>query len=483
MRVTPQLLASRAIANARRTSTRLADFQLQAATGSRLRLPSDGPLDMVTVLGNKSQLGRLESYLGNLADSRSSLNASVGALTETGTILSKARELAIEGTHGIHDQKSLDALATHVDALLERLTETANTQFGSRYLFGGTASQAAPFAVSRDGQGEVQTVTYRGAQERAAVSVSRQQLLATLYPGSEVFQRRQRGTTVFTGTTGATAGSGTDSAVGQGSLLVRHTATTYGPGSGVQSGTSSATSDTILGPSGAHTLQIIDTSGTGTAGTISLNGGPPIPFKNTDTDLRVNGPKGEVAYVNTTAITAGFNGTVDITSTGTLSVDGGVSTVAINFTGNQVVTNSVTGAVTNINSTNIRVTGTDHLNYTGTEDAFQVLQGLRDDLRNTRGLTPTQQAQALSGRLAELDRVRGGVLQTVGEQSASLEMLDALENRLSEVELETRQRTSELEDVDIAEVILGLQAQTQLLELGLRASSRILDQSLLDYLR
>src|SRR5262249_28689353 len=162
---------SRAVANSRRNSTRLANLQQQMATGLRLQLPSDGPLDMTTVLANKSQLGRLEAFLSNLAGSRSSLNNSVSALTEAGNILSKAGEIAIEGSHGGTDVESRNALATQVDALLTRLVETANTQYGGRYLFGGTASHAAPFTVTADAQGRPQTVSYVGAGERAAVPV------------------------------------------------------------------------------------------------------------------------------------------------------------------------------------------------------------------------------------------------------------------------------------------------------------------------
>ena len=59
----------------------------------------------------------------------------------------------------------------------------------------------------------------------AEAPVSQQQTVATLYPGSDVFQQRQRGATVLTGDTGAAAGTGTDSATGEGTVLVSHTAT------------------------------------------------------------------------------------------------------------------------------------------------------------------------------------------------------------------------------------------------------------------
>jgi hypothetical protein len=173
---------------------------------------------------------------------------------------------------------------------------------------------------------------------------------------------------------------------------------------------------------------------------------------------------------------------VAIAADGTLSVDGGASEAAIDFSGNQVVTHSSTGAVTNVNSTSIRRTGSNELDYTGTYDAFQILIAFRDDLRNTRGLNPTAQAESISRRIAELERVRGGILGAVGEQSVGLENLEALELRISDVQLELQKLNSERESADLSEVVLGLQAQQNLLQLTFASAARLLDQTLLDFL-
>ena len=46
---------------------------------------------------------------------------------------------------------------------------------------------------------------------------------------------------------------------------------------------------------------------------------------NSDTNLKVSAPNGDVVYVNTTAVVPGFSGNVDITADGMLSVDGGTT--------------------------------------------------------------------------------------------------------------------------------------------------------------
>jgi flagellin-like hook-associated protein FlgL len=483
MRVTPRVLQNRALLHARRQNARLAVLQEQASTGIRLLRPSDGPMDMMAVLHHRSQDLRLDTYLTNIHESRTTLDITVSALNEAGRILTQARDIAIEGSQSTTLAPAYEALAKEVDSLITRMLDVSNTQHSGRYLFSGTATGTVPFTVqASDSAGRPLSIAYGGAQQRFEVPVGPGLTVDTLYAGDDVFQDRQRGPTTYLGSTGAVAGSGTDSATGQGSLLVRHVATTYAAGSGVQPGTGSAGGDTVLGPLGSHTLTIVDTSGTGASGTVALNGGPAFTFTNTDSNLAVSGPGGDVVYLDMTAITPGFSGAVALAADGTLSVDGGLSEIAIDFSSNQQVQHSLTGSVTNVDSSGIRRSGTDLLNYSGSYDAFEILLALRDDLRNTAGLSLTEQSQAISGRIAELERVRTAILDAVGEQSATLQSLEAIERRAEDVQLETRKLSADLEGADLSEVVIGIQAQENLLRLTLASAVRVIDASLLDFL-
>ena len=478
IRVTPQILIDQAISNVQQGYSRLSVLQTQESTGKRINQVSDDPIAAVRVLLAEAGNTRLDSYSQNSADTQSKLNLSVSTLTEAGHLLSQAKDLAIQGVNSGNDVTANRALADQVDAILNRLITLSNTKSGDQFLYGGTASHAPPFVVgppNAQGQG---AVVYRGSDQRASAPVGVTQSVDTLYRGSEVFQATDRTKTVITGTTGATAGTGTDSAKGQGTLLVAHTSTTYAAGSGVQVGTNSVAGDTVLGPSGSHTLKIIDTSGTGAAGTVSIDGGPTVAFTGSDTNLRVTSNNGAVVYVNTTAITAGFNGTVAVAGNGTLSVDGGATTTPLNFSSNQVVTNSLTGAVTNVDSSKVTQTGTDQVDYPGTYDTFQILQALSQDLRNT-GTSPTD----LSNRIGELDRVRTHILDTVGEQSASLQNLDALDQHTSAVQLQTKELVGNLQSADLASVVVSFQQQQNLLQLALGTTSRLFDTNLLNFLK
>jgi len=484
MRVTPFLQISQAISSIESQSNQLNQLEQEASTGSRLLTPSVDPVATVSVLAENTQNQQLTTYMDNIQTAQTSLNASVSALQQANNIFTQAEQIASEGSNSTNDATSNEALATQVDTLINSLLSVANTQNGNTYLFGGTASNQAPFSVaSTNSAGLPQSIVYNGSAQRASVIIGQEQTVNTLYPGSQIFQQQTRGTTTYQGTTGAAVGTGTDSATGQGTLLVAHTATTYQAGSGIQPGSSSAAADTILGPNGSHKLTVVDTSGTGAGGTVSLDGGPAIAFTNADTNLKVTGPTGSVVYVNTTAITPGFSGSVAIAASGTLSVDGGATSVPINFSSNQVVANGSTGAVTNVNSSNIQSTGTELLTYTGTYDAFQALTALRDDLRNTSGLTQNQQVQAISQSLSELKRVQQGITNVVGEQSDSLQQMQSLSSYLSQSQLNTQKQISNLQAADVTQVVVGLQSQQNIMQLTLATVPMILNTSLLNFLK
>lgn len=484
LRVTFQTLINRAIAHSRRQTDQIGALQEQAATGKRILTPSDDPLGALNVLAAKAQDERLTLYLTNIQSSRSLLDTAHSALREAGTLLAQAQQIAIEGSHSANNASTLEALAAEIDGLIGRVLDLANTEHAGRQVFAGTASGTVPFVVdSTDAEGRPLTIRYDGSLERGTVPVGLRLSVPTLYTGQEVFQQANRGNTLYAGPTGAAAGTAIDSAVGNGSLLVRHTATTYVAGSGVQPGVDSAAQDTVLGPLGTHQLVLTDTSGTGAFGTVSLNGGPVVAFTSADTNLKVTGPNGEVVFLDTTAITPGFSGTVDLTADGALSVDDGVTEVPLTFSANQQVIHGATGAVTNVNTTAVRRAGVESVEYQGTGDVFQTLIALRDDLRNVRGLTESQQIETLSRRIAEVDRVRSSILDVVGEQGVSLQNLEGLETRAQDVQLELRKLTTDLEGVDLTEVVLDLRAQENLLQLTLAASARLFDQSLLDFIR
>ena len=71
----------------------------------------------------------------------------------------------------------------------------------------------------------------------------------------------------------------------------------------------------------------------------------------------------------------------------------------------------------------------------------------------------------------------------LGTLGARSQRLGDSRNSLASVELSTRQRLSDVQDADISEVVLDLQQSQSALQLSQATGARLLQTSLLDYLR
>lgn len=474
-RITPQHIISTSLRHTRQHNKSLAKYQLQLSTGLKLHKASDNPAAMERVLALRAQDSRFDSDVNAINHVSSVLNQSVSHLQEARSILASAKQVAIDATQP--DAEGVrETHARELDGLLDRLVAIGNASEGGRYLFGGANSDTPPFAAEGD------RILYSGGNQRTDVPLGRHRLFNVLYPGSELFQSSQRQPTTIQGTTGARSAGGTDSAVGSGELIVRHTLTQYAAGSGIATGSRSADEDTVIGMAGTHRLTIIDTSGDGSAGTVSLNGGPPVAFSNTDTNLEVVNGTNERVFVDTTAITAGFSGDIDITADGTLSIDGGTTETAIDFSSAQMLTDPATGHVTGIDSQAIQQSGTDRIDYPGTFDAFNAITSLRDTLRDDT-LTQREVSDFATARAGDFDRHTNVILDGIGDQATTLETLESLKARTEDLQLEARVALGNLEGADLAEAAIGLQNEQQLLEMTYASLARVLDLSLFDFVR
>lgn len=99
----------------------------------------------------------------------------------------------------------------------------------------------------------------------------------------------------------------------------------------------------------------------------------------------------------------------------------------------------------------------------------------------------TEAAENLrAGEKVSLDNIDAGVdqmLQKSAEVGARKNRVEAVENRISGSTLELKQMLSKIEDIDIAEAITKLKSEESLYQASLAASAKIIQPSLMDFLR
>lgn len=122
----------------------------------------------------------------------------------------------------------------------------------------------------------------------------------------------------------------------------------------------------------------------------------------------------------------------------------------------------------------VTVTGPEAFGPPGAS-VFDVLDGIAADLR----ANPT----AVAGNLTALDGARDRVLQALGEVGARSNRLDGIRERTTSLELNLTERLSQAESIDLPATIMELQMQEVAYQAALSATSRVIQPSLLDFLR
>lgn len=237
----------------------MARLQEQVATGSRINRASDDPSAAYRVLGLNSQKSLLENYMDGLMEVVTMLDMSYTAIDSMKHALSKvtARLTGISGTVGA------TGIAEEVNNWLESIVSLANTNHMGQYLFGGSNTGSAPYVVERT-DGKITSVTYQGSLEDRDVEVAPGVEASAFHVGDNIFRSNNRSAPVFSGDTGAAAGTGTSNVSGDVWLTVTHNGTNY---------------------------------------ELSIEGGTAVEVTGVITNLAVTSPTGEILYVDATNIT------------------------------------------------------------------------------------------------------------------------------------------------------------------------------------
>jgi len=451
----------------------IARLQEMAATGSRVNRASDAPADAMRILQYRSAANTLEVYGKNLQSVTDVRESAANVFDSLSTSMSRVRTLAAQADSGTYSVRDRTPIAQEIDALLEQAVAFANTNDRGQYIFGGGSAQA-PYVVRRE-NGRIVGVDYVGGSQNQSVPVVAGVEYGTIFVGNEVFQSTGRKPPVFLGQTGAKPGSGTSNVRGDVWLTATHESTSYQGASGIAAGASSAAGDTILGTH--HTLTV-DQAGQ----TLRLDQGAAVAFTGTETDLKLTNESGDIVYVDTRSVQAGFQGDVQIDATGRLSIDDGATSVSAASGSNVAVTDSRSGTILYVDTTAMDRVGTEPVHSGGTYDVFNALISVRDAVLNNHGMSAAQQTAWLEKAMDGLTEASDGLTQAVTSNGAQLQVMSSLKDSTKNMSDNSRQQADALENADIIDVASDLARRQVLYEMSLSTASRLLSMSLLNYM-
>ncbi|WP_248931063.1 flagellar hook-associated protein FlgL [Paenibacillus hamazuiensis] len=145
MRVTQGMLNNQLLRNISSNLNRINNHQNQLSTGRTINKPSDNPVGMTFSLRYRSELSVNDQYESNVAGAVSWLEYTDTMLSQSGDVLQRVRELAVQGANGTNPQTALDSIKSEVDQLKAQLVNIANSEFNGKYVFNGQLTDKAPY--------------------------------------------------------------------------------------------------------------------------------------------------------------------------------------------------------------------------------------------------------------------------------------------------------------------------------------------------
>lgn len=171
MRIATNMVSGNSVSQIMDLTSNLSTLQNEVSTGQRVSKPEDDPAAVGQLIDLQSQQQQLAQYTQNASTALNISQASSAALTDLKSVSDRATEIATLGSSA-ESSTSAAAYGTEVNQLIEQAVQSANSRLNGSYLFGGTASQAAPFQVARDANGDITNVTYNGSATTASIPVS-----------------------------------------------------------------------------------------------------------------------------------------------------------------------------------------------------------------------------------------------------------------------------------------------------------------------
>lgn len=149
MRVTPSITDRNFLADIQNVSARMSTLERQVASGKRLFMPSDAPLDVATSLRLRAQTGRIDGFVRSIQDSQNLLNATDAVLGQLGDSITRGKDLVMQARNQTLNQQQRDMLKTELQVnVRDAIVGAANAQYDGRFIFGGTLSNVAPWTVT-----------------------------------------------------------------------------------------------------------------------------------------------------------------------------------------------------------------------------------------------------------------------------------------------------------------------------------------------
>jgi flagellar hook-associated protein 3 FlgL len=147
-RITNNMISRSVLNDLNEVSQRLSKTQQRMSSGKQITRPSDDPYGTSRALSLRADIAGAQQYQRNVGEATAWQSVTDSALSKITEAVQRARDLAIQGASDPAGQAARNADAAEIDQLIASVKQEANASYGGRYVFSGTATDIAPYAVA-----------------------------------------------------------------------------------------------------------------------------------------------------------------------------------------------------------------------------------------------------------------------------------------------------------------------------------------------
>lgn len=431
MRITNSMMITRSLRNQNSNLGNMNKWNHDLSTMVNIHRPSDDPIRVARTLRLESDINLNKQYSSNMNTAKSWLEKTEGSLQEINSVLQKMRELAVAGANGVLQTEDKQKIETEIAQMKEHLIQVGNDTYMGRHIFSGHQSDKA--FLNKDGSYnenlgllglEYQYMDYKvGVSQDMTVNVT----------GDRVFGQSFK------------------------SAMIEGTPVGFVPNPTGQTGFNISMDISIEDPETSAitiipTIVINDEYDNGDLVSIVRDLNSQIPDAN----------KGQVAFAvdkdRIKIVTRDVNLRIDnFTEAVDLTAEPPISTLGFETIGPTPAS--------------------------GFEEAEQKLRPMIEVITDLQNKLFSGDGEGVSAILADIDDHITNILQIRGEVGSKVNTIDIMNARMDDTTLNLKDLLSKTRDTDVAETLMHLTSSEAVYRASLAVSARIIQPTLIDFLR
>lgn len=171
MRITSEMLSSNFLYDLGNNLNNMQTYQQQMASGNLINKASDNPLGTSKVMNIDAEMSQNQQYNTNITDTTKWLSVTDSSLGQINGALQRINELLVSSGNAAYGSDELGSIKDEINQNVSQLSQLINTNYGGKYIFGGTRYDVKPTGTTANASGNT-GLNYLDSDGITAISAS-----------------------------------------------------------------------------------------------------------------------------------------------------------------------------------------------------------------------------------------------------------------------------------------------------------------------